>query len=152
MHAFDADKIAGNKIIVKQLPAGTVLKTLDEIERKLNGTELMICDVKGGLCIAGVFGGIESGVNDATTSIFLESACFNPVSIRKTAKLHGLHTDSSFRFERGTDPDMTVPALKLAGQLVCEVSGGKISSALTDIYPHTFQPFKLRLHYDYLQM
>lgn len=151
LHAFDADKIEGHKIIVQQLPAGTVFKTLDEVERKLNGSELMICDEKKGLCIAGVFGGIESGVNDKTKNIFLESACFNPVSVRKTAKLHGLHTDSSFRFERGTDPGNTVYALKRAALLISELSGGKISSTITDIYPHPLQPFKVRLHFDYLQ-
>ncbi len=151
LHAFDADKIAGNKIIVQQLPSGTIFKTLDEVERKLNGTELMICDEKEGLCIAGVFGGIESGVTDNSKNIFLESACFNPVSIRKTSKLHGLKTDSSFRFERGTDPDNTVNALKRAALLICELSAGKISSALTDIYPQPLQPFKVRLHFDYLK-
>ncbi len=150
LHAFDADKIEGSKIIVQQFPVGTIFKTLDEVERKLNGTELMICDEKEGLCIAGVFGGIESGVTNTTQNIFLESACFNPVSVRKTAKLHGLHTDSSFRFERGTDPDNTVIALKHAAILISELSEGKISSAITDIYPQPLQPFKVRLHFDYL--
>ncbi len=150
LHAFDADKIAGNKIIVQQLPAETVFKTLDEVERKLNGTELMICDEKKGLCIAGVFGGIESGVSSSTQNIFLESACFNPVSVRKTSKLHGLKTDSSFRFERGTDSEITVKALKRAALLICELSGGKIASAITDIYPQPLQAFKVRLHVEYL--
>lgn len=151
LHAFDADKIAGNKIIVQQLPAGTVFKTLDGLERKLNGTELMICDEQKGLCIAGVFGGLESGVTNATQNIFLESACFNPVSVRKTSKLHGLKTDSSFRFERGTDPDMTVYALKRSALLICELSGGKVSSGITDIYPQPLQPFKVQLHFEYLK-
>ena len=148
---YQSSKIEGSKIIVQQFPAGTIFKTLDEVERKLNGTELMICDEKEGLCIAGVFGGIESGVTNTTQNIFLESACFNPVSVRKTAKLHGLHTDSSFRFERGTDPDNTVIALKHAAILISELSEGKISSALTDIYPQPMQPFKVRLHFEYLK-
>jgi len=150
LHAFDADKIAGKKITVKHLPAGTIFKTLDDVERKLKGTELMICDDNGGLCIAGVFGGIESGVNESTKNIFLESACFNPVSVRKTSKLHGLKTDSSFRFERGTDSENTVTALKRAALLICELSSGQISSAVTDIYPQPLQPFKVRLHFNYL--
>ena len=150
LHAFDADKIEGNKIIVQQLSAGTIFKTLDDVERKLNGTELMICDEKKGLCIAGVFGGIKSGVTNATQNIFLESACFNPVSVRKTSKLHGLKTDSSFRFERGTDSENTVQALKRAALLIVEISGGKISSTITDFYPQPLQPFNVRLHFEYL--
>src|SRR5690606_1744315 len=110
LHAFDAEKIADQKIIVQTLPAKTKFKTLDGVERELNGTELMICDKNGGLCMAGVYGGIESGVTDSTTKVFLESAYFNPVSIRKSSKYHGLNTDSSFRFERGVDPNMTIIA------------------------------------------
>ncbi len=127
MHAFDAARISGNQINVQQLPSGTVFKTLDGFERKLNGTELMICNDKEGMCMAGVFGGMDAGVSDATTAIFLESAYFNPVSVRKTARLHGLHTDSSFRFERGADPEATLYSLKRAALLLKEIGGGEIA-------------------------
>ena len=150
LHAFDANRIHSNKIIVGTLPAGTKFKTLDENERILNGTELMIGDAKGGLCIAGVFGGIDSGVSEATTHVFLESAYFHPVHVRKAAKAHGLHTDSSFRFERGTDPNMTVVALKRAAILLAEVAGGKVSSTITDIYPRPVAEHKINLSFDYL--
>src|SRR5690606_26008612 len=112
LHAFDADKIANKHVIVKTLPQDTKFITLDEVERKLTDKDLMICDEEKPLCIAGVFGGLSSGVTTETTSVFLESAYFNPVSVRKTSKHHGLKTDASFRFERGTDPDITVLALK----------------------------------------
>ena len=114
LHAFDADAIKGNKVIVKNCPEGTLFKTLDEVERKLSADDLMICNAEEPMCIAGVFGGVGSGVKASTKNIFLESAYFNPVSVRKTSKRHGLKTDASFRFERGTDPDMTVFALKCA--------------------------------------
>ncbi|MEP7264023.1 MAG: phenylalanine--tRNA ligase subunit beta, partial [Bacteroidota bacterium] len=150
MHAFDASKIKGNVINVQQLPAGSVFKTLDGVERKLNGTEMMICNESEGMCIAGVFGGIDSGVTATTTAVFLESAYFNPVSVRKTARLHGLHTDSSFRFERGTDPDGTVYALKRAALLLNDIAGGEVASSVTDIYNKKVDPFKVDLKYDYL--
>lgn len=150
MHAFDSAKIKGSVINVQQLPSGSVFKTLDGVDRKLNGTEMMICDEKDGMCIAGVFGGIDSGVSSATTEIFLESAYFNPVSVRKTARLHGLHTDSSFRFERGTDPDGTVYALKRAALLLKEIAGGEVASSVVDIYNKKVDPFKVDLKYDYL--
>jgi phenylalanyl-tRNA synthetase beta chain len=143
LHAFDAGKISGKEVIVKSLPRDTTFTTLDGIERKLNGTELMICDSNGGMCIAGVFGGIGSGVNDNTTEIFLESAYFDSVSVRKTSKYHGLKTDASFRFERGTDPNMTLTALKRATLLICELAGGTVSSAVVDIYPNTVSDWKL---------
>jgi phenylalanyl-tRNA synthetase beta chain len=127
LHAFDASKING-KIIVKTLPSGTKFTTLDDVERTLHEEDLMICDDKGPLCIAGVFGGKNSGVSDSTTSIFLESAYFNPVSVRKTAKRHQLNTDASFRFERGIDPTITEYALKRAALLFQEVAGGEITS------------------------
>jgi phenylalanyl-tRNA synthetase beta chain len=150
LHAFDAEKIRGKKINVGELPAGTKFKTLDEAERTLQGQELMIADEEGSLCIAGVFGGMDSGVSAETTSIFLESACFHPVFVRKSARLHGLHTDSSFRFERGTDPDMTVTALKKAALMITEIAGGRVSSKITDIYPVKI-PFKqIELSLDYL--
>src|SRR5690606_29356984 len=128
LHAFDADKIAEDRLIIKKLPAGTAFTTLDGKERKLSGQELMICDADGGLCIAGVFGGIGSGVTDSTTSIFLESAYFSPDVIRRGSQYHGLKTDASFRFERGTDPNMPVYALKRAALLIKEIAGGEISS------------------------
>lgn len=140
LHAFDADQITGGKIIVKTLPEGTPFVTLDGVERKLAATDLMICnaslnDAEAGMCIGGVFGGQKSGVSEATTRIFLESAYFNPAWIRKTSQRHGLKTDASFRFERGTDPNLPVYALKRAALLIQEVAGGTISSEVTDLYP-----------------
>ena len=147
LHAFDADQVAGNKVIVKNCPEGTVIKTLDDVERKLSAEDLMICDAEKPMCIAGVFGGANSGVKSSTKNIFLESAYFNAVSVRKTAKRHGLKTDASFRFERGTDPDMTVFALKRAALLIQEVAGGKISSDIVDLYPNPVAPFEVSLSY-----
>ncbi|RYY36070.1 MAG: phenylalanine--tRNA ligase subunit beta, partial [Sphingobacteriaceae bacterium] len=147
LHAFDADKIAGNKVIVKTVAEGTVFKTLDDVERKLSANDLMICNAKEPMCIGGVFGGIDSGVSETTTKIFLESAYFNSVWVRKTAKRHGLKTDSSFRFERGTDPNNTVFALKRAALLIQEVAGGKISSDIVDLYPAPVEPFAVELSY-----
>jgi phenylalanyl-tRNA synthetase beta chain len=135
LHAFDADKISDGKVIVGKLPKGTPFVTLDEKERKLSGEELMICDSKGGMCIAGIFGGKGSGISDETTAIFLESAYFSPDVIRKGSQSHGLKTDASFRFERGTDPNMPVYALKIAVSLLCEIAGGKVASQLIDHYP-----------------
>ncbi len=136
LHAFDADQIAGKKIIVKTLAAGTKFLTLDQKERMLAANDLMICDAdENGMCIAGVFGGIKSGVSEKTTNLFLESACFSPIYIRKTGMYHGLKTDASFRFERGTDPNMTVYALKRAALLIKEIAGGNISSEIIDVYP-----------------
>ncbi len=148
LHAFDAVKIKGNKVIVKTLPKGTKFKTLDEVERELHEEDLMICDAEKPMCIAGVFGGITSGVTEHTTSIFLESAYFNPVSIRKSAKRHGLNTDASFRFERGIDPNITEYALKRASLLILEVAGGKITSDLIDIYPKKIEDTQVRLSFE----
>jgi len=134
LHAFDLNTIKGNKIIVKTLPAGTKFTTLDEVEHTLHEEDLMICDSEKPLCIAGVYGGANSGVKDGTSSIFLESAYFNPVSIRKTAKRHSFNTDASFRFERGIDPNITEYALKRASILIIESAGGEVSSDITDIY------------------
>ena len=145
LHAFDAAKISGNQVVVKTMPEGTPFITLDEKERKLTAGDLMICDAKDGMCIGGVFGGAGSGVTEHTTSIFLESACFDPVFIRKTAKHHQLNTDASFRFERGTDPNMTVYALKRAAVLMKELAGGKISSEITDIYPEPVEDFTVEV-------
>lgn len=147
MHAFDADKITGNKVIVKTVAEGTPFVTLDGVERKLHQDDLMICNTTEPMCIAGVFGGATSGVSDATTNVFLESAYFNPVSVRKTAKRFGLKTDSSFRFERGTDPDMTVFALKRAALLIKEIAGGTISSDISDIYPAKAEAFQVEFSY-----
>ncbi len=135
MHAFDAARIEGNEVIIKTLPKGTKFTTLDAKERSLLDTDLMICNANKGMCMAGVFGGAESGIANTTTSIFLESACFSPDYVRKTSLHHGLKTDSSFRFERGTDPNITVYALKRAALLIKEVAGGSISSDVVDAYP-----------------
>jgi phenylalanyl-tRNA synthetase beta chain len=147
LHAFDGDKVLGDKVVVKNLADGTLFTTLDEKERELSENDLMICNEQGGMCIAGVFGGIESGVTEKTTKIFLESACFNPVSIRKTAKRHILNTDASFRFERGTDPNITIYALKRAALLIKEVAGGTISSDVVDIYPQPVADFEVEVAY-----
>ena len=141
LHAFDGDQITGDQIVVKTLESKTKFITLDEKERELDNQDLMICNVNEGMCIAGVFGGLHSGVSKSTKKVFLESACFNPVYVRKTAKRHILNTDASFRFERGTDPNITVYALKRAALLIKEVAGGEISSDIIDIYPEPIQDF-----------
>ena len=147
LHAFDSAMIHG-KINVKTVASGTKFVTLDSIERILNEEDLMICDDKGPMCIAGVFGGKNSGVSDDTSSIFLESAYFNPVTIRKTAKRHGLSTDASFRFERGIDPEITEYALKRAALLIQEVAGGEITSDIIDVYPKKIADFSVFLNYE----
>jgi phenylalanyl-tRNA synthetase beta chain len=147
LHAFDAHKIRGGKIVVKKLPKDTVFVTLDEKERKLSGEELMICDGEKGLCIAGVFGGKDSGITSQTTHMFLESAYFSPDVIRKGSLFHGLKTDASFRFERGTDPNMPVHALKIAAMMIKELAGGEISSEIVDIYPHPVADFEIAVTY-----
>ena len=148
LHAFDAAKIKGNKIVVKTLKSGTKFITLDEVERELHEDDLMICDAEKPLCIAGVFGGIHSGVTEGTTSIFLESAFFDPISIRKTAKRHGLNTDASFRFERGIDPNITEYALKRAALLIMKVAGGEITSDIFDSYPVKIEDNEVRLSFE----
>ena len=147
LHAFDANEITGNKVVVKFLKAGTEFKTLDEQNRKLDAADLMICNEKEGMCIAGVFGGIHSGVKDSTKNIFLESANFNPSHIRRTSFRHNLRTDAAIRFEKGTDPNLTEWALKRAGLLIKEICGGKISSSVIDIYPNPIRPKKILLEY-----
>ncbi|RBQ08855.1 phenylalanine--tRNA ligase subunit beta [Pedobacter miscanthi] len=147
LHAFDADKIAGGTVIVKKAAEGTPFVTLDDVERKLSADDLMICNTEAPMCIAGVFGGKSSGVESATKNIFLESAYFNSVSVRKTSKRHGLKTDASFRFERGTDPEITVTALKYAALLIKELAGGEISSSVSDIYPTHIKPFEFEVSY-----
>ncbi|MDA9008196.1 phenylalanine--tRNA ligase subunit beta [Flavobacteriaceae bacterium] len=149
LHAFDAEKIEGNKVVVKTLKSGTKFTTLDGIERELHSEDIMICDAASNpLCIAGVFGGINSGVTEKTTSIFLESAYFNPVSIRKTAKRHALNTDASFRFERGIDINFTKYALKRAAILIKEYSNGKIASDIMDFYPEKMEDFQVFFSYE----
>ena len=149
LHTFDAQKVKGNKILVKNLAKGTKFTTLDKIERELSSEDIMICDADSTpLCIAGVFGGLNSGVTENTTSIFLESAYFNPVSVRKTAKRHALNTDASFRFERGIDINMTKYALKRAALLIEEYAGGKMGSDISDFYPEKIEEFQVFLSYE----
>ncbi len=148
LHAFDVVKIAGNKVEVKTLEKGTKFTTLDGVERELHEDDLMICDAEKPMCIAGVFGGIDSGVTESTTKIFLESAYFDPVSIRKSAKRHSLNTDASFRFERGIDPNITEYALKRAALLIQDLAGGDITSDIIDIYPKKIEDFQVRLSFD----
>lgn len=148
LHAFDANKIKGRKIVVRTCPEGTPFVTLDGVERKLSERDLMICDEEKPMCLAGVFGGLNSGVTEETTEVFLESAYFNPVWIRKSAKRHGLSTDASFRYERGIDPNIAPYALKRAALLVTELAGGQISSPVTDIYPEPIQPFHFEISLD----
>jgi phenylalanyl-tRNA synthetase beta chain len=148
LHAFDASKIIDNTINVQTLAAGTKFTTLDGIERELHEEDLMICDAEKPLCIAGVFGGLNSGVSESTTSIFLESAYFDPISVRKTAKRHGLNTDASFRFERGIDPNITEYALMHAAVLITKVAGGFITSELIDKYPKKIEDHQVFLNYE----
>ena len=147
LHAFDADKIVGGKVLVKTLPEGTPFTTLDGVERKLNSADLMICDTVKPMCIGGVFGGLNSGVTESTQNVFLESAYFNPISIRKTARRYNLNTDASFRYERGCDPTNTIYILKRCALLIQEVAGGQISSDIVDIYPVEVKPFDVSLSF-----
>ena len=145
LHAFDAAKVHG-KIIVKNANEGDKFITLDDVERTLSKEDIMICDEKGPLCIAGVMGGKNSGVTQRTTSIFLESAYFNPVSVRKTAKRHGINSDASFRFERGIDPTITEYALKRAAILIREVAGGEMTSDIVEVHPKKAEDFPVLLN------
>ncbi|MDR1545090.1 MAG: phenylalanine--tRNA ligase subunit beta [Prevotellaceae bacterium] len=148
LHAFDADKILGGEIVVKNLVEGTKFTTLDGVERSLSANDLMICNAKEPMCIGGVFGGLHSGITENTTKIFLESAYFNPVTIRKTARYHGLNTDSSFRFERGINPHDTIYVLKYTAMLIKELAGGEISSQVVDNYPVKFEDFDVEVPLD----
>ena len=148
LHAFDANKIKGHKIEVKTVPAGTKFTTLDDVERELHEEDLMICDEEKPLCIAGIFGGKDSGVTENTTAIFLESAYFNPVSVRKTAKRHGLNTDASFRFERGIDIQNVEYALRRAASLIKEIAGGDITSDIVDLYSKKGEDHEVFLTYE----
>lgn len=148
MHAFDAGKIKGNKIIVRPAHTGDKFVTLDGVERTLTDRDLMICNSEEPMCIGGVFGGLDSGVTEQTTDVFLESANFHPTWIRKTARRFGLNTDSSFRYERGLDPNVTIYILKYAAMLVKELAGGQITGTIQDIYPKVFEPYKVSLTYE----
>ena len=150
LHCFDADKVKGGRVVVRTLAEGTPFVTLDGVERKLSENDLMICNAEEPMCLAGVFGGLESGTTEETKNIFLESAYFNPTSIRKSARRHGLNTDSSFRFERGIDPNITIYALKQAAILIKELAGGTVSMEVCDIYPNPIADFKVELKYDYV--
>lgn len=150
LHSFDKDKIAGNKVIIRSFPSGTKFTTLDGVERELNENDLMVCNTEVPMCIAGVFGGLESGITEKTTNVFLESACFDPVFVRKTARRHGLNTDASFRFERGTDPNIVIYALKRAALLIKELGGGQITSEIIDIYPQPIADFEVEVKYTHI--
>ena len=147
LHAFDAAKIKGDKVIVDAMPEGTPFVTLDGIERKLTNRDLMICNIEEPMCIGGVFGGLDSGVTETTKDVFLESACFNPAWIRKTSRRFGLNTDASFRFERGLDANQTLYALKRAALMICDIAGGKIAGDVQDIYPVKAEPFAVDVTY-----
>ncbi len=151
LHAFDADAITGKKVIVKNLPQNSLFTTLDEKERKLSSEDLMICNEEEPMCIGGVFGGTKSGVKETTTNIFLESAWFSPVSIRKTSFRHGLRTDAAMRFEKGVDISNTVNVLKRAALLIKEIAGGEISSDLVDVYPTPKEKTSVSIKYHYLK-
>ena len=150
MHCFDADKIKGGKIVVRTCVEGTKFVTLDEAERTLSERDLMICNAEEPMCIAGVFGGLDSGTTESTKDVFLESAYFHPTWVRKTARRHGLSTDSSFRFERGIDPNGVIYALKAAALLVKELAGGEIASEIKDVYPSPIADFNVELPFAYV--
>ena len=147
LHSFDAGKIKGNHVIVKTEPAGTKFVTLDGVERTLTDRDLMICNTEEPMCIGGVFGGLDSGVTEQTTDVFLESACFRPTWIRKTARRFGLNTDASFRFERGLDPNQTIYVLKRAALLIQELAGGRITGEIQDVYPKVYEPYRVSVTY-----
>ncbi|MDE6545162.1 MAG: phenylalanine--tRNA ligase subunit beta [Paramuribaculum sp.] len=149
LHAFDLAKVAGGKIVVKTCPEGTPFTTLDGVERKLDARDLMICNAEAPMCIAGVFGGLDSGVTESTTDVFIESAYFNPTSVRKTARRHALSTDASFRYERGTDASVTLDVAKIAALLIKELAGGEICGEPVDIYPEPVEPAVVKLDYGY---
>ena len=147
LHAFDLDKIEGNTVIVRTAKDKESFTTLDGIKRELKNNDLVICNEHQPMCIAGVFGGAESGVSESTTSVFLESAYFDAGYVRRTAKHHGLKTDASFRFERGTDPEITVTALIRAANLILDIAGGSIGMSVCDLYPEKLEPYKVAFSY-----
>ncbi len=149
LHCFDLAKVKDEKILVKTVEEGTLFTTLDDAERKLNSADLMICDIEKPLCIAGVFGGLDSGVTESTTDVFIESAWFNPTRVRRTARRHGLSTDASFRYERGTDPAITVYAAKLAAVMIRELAGGEICGDIVDVCSADVSPFRITFSLDY---
>lgn len=149
LHCFDLAKVEEGRIVVRTCPSGTKFTTLDGVEHTLDEADLMICDGRKPMCIAGVFGGLDSGVTESTTDVFIESAYFNPTRVRKTARRHGLSTDASFRYERGTDPDITVYAARLAAKLVKELAGAEICGEPVDVYPDPVGPFEVTLDTDY---
>ena len=150
MHCFDADMVKGHKIVVRTLPEGTKFVTLDGVEHTLGTHDLSICNAEEPMCIAGIFGGKGSGTYETTRDVVLESAYFHPTWIRKSARRHGLSTDSSFRFERGVDPNATIYALKQAAILCKELAGGKVAMEICDVYPKPIENVKVRLEYDYV--
>lgn len=152
LHSFDAGRIKGDRVIVRTVPEGTKFVTLDGVERTLTDRDLMICNAEEPMCIGGVFGGLDSGVTENTTDVFLESACFHPTWIRKTARRFGLNTDASFRFERGLDPNNALYVLKRAALLIQELAGGKITGEIEDIYPEAAQPYTVELTYNKINM
>lgn len=149
LHCFDLAKVAGEEIVVRVAPSGTKFVTLDGVERELHESDLMICDAEKPMCIAGVFGGLDSGVTNSTTSVFIESAYFNATRVRRTARRHGLSTDASFRYERGTDPSITVYAAKLAALMIKELAGGEICGDVEDIYPNPIERCEIDFSIDY---
>ena len=149
LHSFDADKIKGGKVVVRTMPEGTPFTTLDGVERKLSERDLMICNAQEPMCMAGVFGGLDSGIQDTTVNVFLESAYFHPTWIRKSARRHQLSTDASFRFERGIDPNGVIYALKQAAMLIKELAGGEIAMEITDNYPVPMNDFEVDFSFDY---
>ena len=151
LHTFDAGKIGGRKVVVRRAAEGEVIRTLDGADHKLCARDMVIADTQRPMCIAGVFGGEDSGVTEATTEVFLESAYFDPASIRKTSKSQGLQTDASFRYERGADPDITIYALKRAALLICELSGGHIDGDIVEIYPKKIERKRIELDYDRIE-
>jgi phenylalanyl-tRNA synthetase beta chain len=150
LHAFDAGQVVGDKVIIKKYPAPRKFVTLDEVEREITPNDLMICNAEEPMCIAGVFGGMTSGVTPSTTSVFLESAFFNPTTVRKTSRHHALQTDASFRFERGADVGITVFALKRAALLIQEITGGVVASGIDDVYPKPKNPVQIFLSFAHL--
>lgn len=149
LHSFDLDKVKGERIVVRTCPAGTKFTTLDGVEHTLHESDLMICDAEKPMCIAGVFGGLDSGISDNTSNVFIESAWFNPTRVRRTARRHGLSTDASFRYERGTDPLIPPYAAKLAAVMIQELAGGEICGDLVDIYPNPVAPVEMDFSIDY---
>lgn len=148
LHSFDADKVKGNKVVVRSATEGSKFVTLDGVERTLTDRDLMICNVEEPMCIAGVFGGLDSGVTEQTKNVFLEAATFHPTWIRKTARRFGLNTDASFRYERGLDPNQTIEVMKRAALLIQEVAGGTITGAIQDVYPAPVAPYRVELTYN----